>query len=493
MSHTASRILRKALILCLAATFSVQASPNNPAHENLPPLLQLSAAERQWLAAHPHIRLGVDPAWAPFEFIDQDGNYAGMAAEYMRVLSDLLGVTMEPVAGLSWTEVLEQAERRQLDLLPCAVMTPQRDAYLDFTEHYLNFPMVILTRTDSRFISGLEDLHGQKVAVIQGYASGDLIRTHFPDQSLMEVEDIRQGLHQLAVGEIDAFVDNLASVSYALKQMGITNVKVAATTPFSFQLAIGVRDDWPELVGILNKALDHLSLNTHDQIRDNWIAIRFEHGVDLPFIIKLALGSGLVIAFVMGMIIYSNRRLALEVAKRRKVEQDLERLTVTDPLTGLLNRRQFHHLVQQELQRAKRHGLCFCFMLLDLDYFKQYNDTYGHLQGDEALRRLAGVLRDSSQRAGDFAFRLGGEEFGLITTHSDVEAAKHHAAAILQAVRQQDIPHSGSPHGCLTLSIGMTCLPRASDLNADEVFHRADKALYEAKDAGRNTVICGEA
>ena len=88
----------------------------------------LSQKERDWLAAHPNIRLGVDPAWEPFEFIDSDGQYRGMASDYVSLLNALLGIDMTPEPGLSWSEVIARAEAGEIDVLPCVVVTPQREA-----------------------------------------------------------------------------------------------------------------------------------------------------------------------------------------------------------------------------------------------------------------------------------------------------------------------------------------------------------------------------
>ena len=138
-------------------------------------LHQLSPAERDCLAAHPEIRLGIDPAWEPFEFVDDQGRYRGMAADYVGLLNSMLGTRMAPVRGLSWAEVMARADAGMIDVLPCVVKTAQREAFLNFTQSYLNFPMVIMTRDDATFISGLDDLRTQQIGVVKGYATVDLL------------------------------------------------------------------------------------------------------------------------------------------------------------------------------------------------------------------------------------------------------------------------------------------------------------------------------
>ncbi|MDX1528121.1 MAG: EAL domain-containing protein [Gammaproteobacteria bacterium] len=287
--------------------------------------LELTPDERRWLSEHPVIRLGIDPAWEPFEFFDDNGRYRGMASEYIALLSDKLGIEMEPVSGLTWAEVIASAKSGALDVLPCVVETPQRREYLEFTQSYLDFPMVIVTRDDASFISGLDDLAGQRIGVVKGYATVDLIRLNYPNLELVEFTTLEEGLETLSLGRVNAFVDNLATIVTGIKRSNITNIKVAAQTPFSFKLSIGVRKDWPELVGILNKALASITNDQIHQIHDNWIRIKFEHGVDIPFVAKVGLLCAAIVLLVLTVIFIWNRRLLQEVQRRTRAERTLAR------------------------------------------------------------------------------------------------------------------------------------------------------------------------
>jgi diguanylate cyclase (GGDEF)-like protein/PAS domain S-box-containing protein len=286
-------------------------------------LSRLSEAERAWLHDHKEIRLGVDPAWEPFEFLDDSGRYRGMAADYIELLNAMLHVNMAPARGLSWSEVIEKATAAQIDVLPCVVKTPQREEYLNFTRSYLNFPMVIVTRDDASFVGGLEDLQGKRVGVVTGYATADLLQSHFPDLQRVEFDNLQQGLEALSLGQIPAFVDNLASIADVITKRGFTNIKVAAQTPFSFELSLGVRKDWPELVGILDKALAAISAPQADQIRKNWISIKFEYGVDTAYLLRIALFASSLAIVIFGIIFHWNRRLLAEVEQRKHVEDVL--------------------------------------------------------------------------------------------------------------------------------------------------------------------------
>ncbi|MCC6374650.1 MAG: transporter substrate-binding domain-containing protein, partial [Moraxellaceae bacterium] len=131
--------------------------------------LDLTAQEEAWLAAHPVIRVGIDPAWPPYEFVDKQGQYRGISADYMALIANKLGVSLAVTKDQTWTEVKRQLEQKQLDVSPSVAETPKRREFLSFTQAYISFPVVILTRVDEPFIGQLEDLQEQRVGVEKDY------------------------------------------------------------------------------------------------------------------------------------------------------------------------------------------------------------------------------------------------------------------------------------------------------------------------------------
>ena len=157
------------------------------------------------------------------------------------------------------------------------------------------------------------------------------------------------------------------------------------------------------------------------------------------------------------------------------------RLANTDPLTGLYNHRYFYHLLEIEVKRARRYGRPVSLIMLDIDHFKQFNDRFGHLAGDEALRCLAQILRKNS-RGVDMVARYGGEEFAIILPETDLAQAAVQAERLRTAAAEQQWPE-----GQLTISLGVAALA-ADTSKAEDVVRDADRALYQAKAAGRNQV-----
>ena len=188
------------------------------------------------------------------------------------------------------------------------------------------------------------------------------------------------------------------------------------------------------------------------------------------------------------------RELAVTVALRiaiafanLKLSESLRDQSVRDPLTHLFNRRYMTETLERELHRARRdQGSPVCLVLLDLDHFKQVNDTYGLGAGDAVLLEFAAILIQHSRQS-DVACRLGGEEFVLVLPDCPIEAAQRRAEQILSTVRRISWAHKGQELGPITVSAGVaSCLDSASD--AGSLLQAADKALYRAKDAGRDRV-----
>jgi diguanylate cyclase (GGDEF)-like protein len=171
----------------------------------------------------------------------------------------------------------------------------------------------------------------------------------------------------------------------------------------------------------------------------------------------------------------------------------LERMAWEDKLTGLANRRRFDTVLAEEWRRAARMGVPLSMLLLDVDHFKRFNDTYGHSAGDASLTLVGGVIASTVKRAGDFAARYGGEEFVVLLSHTSRADAMQLAERLRRGVRALGVGHCVSQHSVVTVSIGgATVVPRAED-SPQTLVDGADHALYEAKAAGRDKVVWRDA
>jgi two-component system chemotaxis family response regulator WspR len=181
-------------------------------------------------------------------------------------------------------------------------------------------------------------------------------------------------------------------------------------------------------------------------------------------------------------------------ALRLKQALDREReLANRDALTGLYNRRYFNDQMDTEFRRARRDQEPISFIICDIDYFKQYNDTYGHSAGDVALKKVSEVLESTTRRPGDIVARYGGEEFAVILPNTDNTGAENRAETIRKEVESAAIEHQASEvSDVLTLSIGVSSVTPGEEATAKILIKDADDALYRAKESGRNRVEVSE-
>lgn len=195
---------------------------------------------------------------------------------------------------------------------------------------------------------------------------------------------------------------------------------------------------------------------------------------------------------IIAMILMAHRegsRLARIQAALAEANVQLERIATTDALTGIANRRVFDEMLQREEARSSRTPHDTAVLMIDIDLFKSFNDTYGHGAGDATLRSVAQAIARSVTRGGDLAARVGGEEFAVLLTDTDEDGAHAVAERIRVMVAALGIRHVGSPHGHVTVSVGVACNSgRHNHLSVGHLLDLADEALYQAKNNGRDRV-----
>ncbi len=172
------------------------------------------------------------------------------------------------------------------------------------------------------------------------------------------------------------------------------------------------------------------------------------------------------------------------------MQRELEDLSFKDGLTGVANRRRFDAILATEWAAARRTQRPLSLIMIDIDFFKQYNDQFGHLRGDECLRRVASALKAGASRPRDFLARYGGEEFVFVLPETDEQGAMHLAARCRDAVAAQALVHpSSTVSPVVTLSIGVGTIVPTADHDPARFVEQVDRRLYRAKDNGRNAIV----
>jgi signal transduction histidine kinase len=283
--------------------------------------INLSPAEKQWLNEHPVIRLAPDPNFAPIEWFTLDGQFKGISADYVAQIEQKLGIKFQVVHADNWSTVMDMARNRQVDLLAAAATSPQREKFFLFTAPHINVAGVIISAKD---FSSIEELTGRKVAVVVDYIWDDLLTYHKTDLRLVRVEDTLTGLELTSLSAVDAMVSDLATVTHLIRKEGFTNLAIVSHLDRNLELSFAVRNDWPELHTILEKAVASLSVEEKEAITAKWIKLDKTELWDNPRFRYSILGGLLVVVVTFASVITWNRMLNYQVIKRTQELKDAQ-------------------------------------------------------------------------------------------------------------------------------------------------------------------------
>jgi signal transduction histidine kinase/DNA-binding response OmpR family regulator len=283
--------------------------------------IKLTPAEAEFIRNHGEIRLGVDPQFVPYEFIDSDGEYEGVAADYVKLINEKTGLNMVVVKDLTWDKAYEMAVQKEIDVLPCVSKTTERENYFLFSEPYYEFKRVIYVSLEQSDIKQFEDLAGKRIAVQVDSSHHSYLKC-FPEIELSLYSTVEEALWAVSSGKEIAFVGNLATSNYILKERGITHLKYIEMNAEERQhLYFAVRNDWPELVSIINKGLALVTKEEKITINNYWLGVEKE--LDYSRIIKVVGWIGAVIALIFLVSAYWIMRLRREIRLRRQTESEL--------------------------------------------------------------------------------------------------------------------------------------------------------------------------
>ncbi len=454
------------------------------AHSKDYEMLDLTVEEQEVMKRYPKLLMGVGTAFPPFQFVTKElgqHEFRGIVSDTIKLIEERTGVSMVPVFDISFKEALKRGKQGEIDIFPAVANTPKRREFLNFTEPYISYPLVIISRDDSQFIGSLSDLKNKRVAIIKHLANYSKLSTEYAhlDINYHFVMDVKSVLTAVSLNEADYAISNLAVASYLINTLGLSNLKVSAPTPWkNNKLSMGVRSDEPLLLSIIQKALNSITIEEMQSITQKWISIKYDALLD-PWIVRYVIfPSGLFIIALVVVILWRNNSLKQEVGRRKKAEDKLYHTAFYDHLTSLANRRLFIDRLEQAIKYSKRTKQKLAVVFIDLDDFKLVNDNYGHIEGDKVLQEIAKRLVDSVREA-DIAARLGGDEFVLLLNDIKDESAIRHLLHKLTSKVCDSIKIGKNIHA-VKLSIGVAIYPVDGD-NTDQLLNNADRSMYISK------------
>ncbi|MGL1894274.1 MAG: transporter substrate-binding domain-containing protein [Spirochaetaceae bacterium] len=289
--------------------------------------LNLTEDEKVWLQNHKTIRFSGDPAYAPFEFFNDKGEYIGIAADYLELIESRLGVTFEHVPDLTWSQAVEALNSGSIDVLPVITNTEVRRENIIFTQNYLNFPQVIVTMDDYPPVEGIIDFEGKTFAVSKGYLEVEEIGRLYPAVDMFLVDSTYEELVSVATGLADGSQGNLAVISYLINQNNLLNLRFTIHSEVGGDgMAIGVRKDWPELVTILDKVFNSITQKEIAVITDAWMSSTGILWDQIKTILKWSIPVLIIVLIIIASIIIWNRRMVKEISERKIIEEKLKQV-----------------------------------------------------------------------------------------------------------------------------------------------------------------------
>jgi two-component system sensor histidine kinase EvgS len=209
--------------------------------------LKLTIAEQQWLIKHPTIRFTGDPNWLPYEAFDQQGNYIGIVAEYLKIIEQKLGIKLTIIPTKTWVESINKVKQGKIDILS-ETNDSDLKSHLSFTKPYIASPVVIIMNKDTNYVDNIEQIKHKKIAIIKEYGYVPKIIAQYPEIDFIIVNSIQEGLTAVSTGKVEALLATLAQSSYHISELGINNIR---SSRFKYNCSL------PSLADVYIQAVSH--------------------------------------------------------------------------------------------------------------------------------------------------------------------------------------------------------------------------------------------
>lgn len=493
------------VVLVLAAALPAGAACDGDVRLMRP--VALSDAERAAVAAMaPLTVLAVDaPPMSRWD--EQSQRYTGIAVDAWCFIAEQIGLRYEVRAarGETVAQKIAQVQAGTADVFFPLSSQSERARLGRFTQPFYESPYAVIARKARHLpVHSLENLAAYRVGVIKGVAFEPILRQFLEPSHLVVFDQTKSdGLFEaVRRGDIDVAVyprGIFEEKRWQHEYFDLTAVHTLRDAPRAYRFYFSISPEHERLAGLFDRYLQALDLSRALEVHEDGERELIQRYVAQQRQ-RVYWQAGTVVAVVLAVVFFfalrRYRRLSRQLtARNRRIlrqqralatsHRALERLSQTDGLTGLSNRRSFDHALIREHARHQRTGAPLSLVMVDIDHFKCVNDHYGHAVGDDYLRAVARVLQTSAARPTDLTARYGGEEFVCLLPDTGAREAQNVAERIRQAVAQLQLPNAAAPAPMLTLSLGIATQV-GGKADAMQLVERADEALYAAKHAGRD-------
>lgn len=445
----------------------------------------LDASEKNWIAEHPEMDVAIVQDWKPYEFLNEDGEIAGISRDIFEIAEKVTGQNYNFVVYPTWEELYQNFVTGKIDIVANITASEQRKAFANFTSAYWRTPWSVITHKSIDNVSTIKKFYGKRIAIIQGYQIIKEIHDKHPQVIIHVVKDFDEAHELLKAGIIDGILDLMFVSSQYIQDHSLYQFKIHVLDDMGSDNAhIGINKDLVIQARILDKVVNSLSESDIETLLKKWHKVDMVSGIKAEVYfrnITIVIGLG---ALILAVVLMWNRKLKSEILLREQAEKKLKHLASHDVLTGLPNRALLSDRLKHAIEIHARNHKQLALLFLDLDGFKQINDTYGHDVGDELLIQVGNRLSKLS-RSSDTVARFGGDEFVLLVTNlADTQlAAKISEKIIADLCEPFELSQATVTIGC---SIGIGCFP-VSGHNINRLIKSADDAMYKVKANGKNS------
>ena len=435
--------------------------------------LNFSTPEKIYLRGKKKIKMCINPNFMPFESY-QNKKYVGLSADYFKLLQEKINIPIEVVPTVNWVNSLENIKNKECEILSMALKTNLVNEELNFSSSYLTLPLVLATNLDVSFISNFNQLKDKTIGVLNGYSLDDKLSSKYPNLKIVNYETSKEALNDVVHGKIFGFLSTVIDIGYVFQNNFIGQLKIAGKFDEQISFSIAVRDDESELLSIFNKLIQNLAQSDIQTILNKYISIKYEKEVKYDYLWQLLF----VLLCIAGVYFYRQHMI-------KKVNLALETLAYTDQLTSLHNRNYFFEQTQKLFSQTKRDDDAFSLLIMNIDNFKEINENYGHLIGDNVLKYISNKV-STNIRQSDILSRFGGEEFIVALPNTTIKGALKLAQNMRKEIEQSTYSYDDNEVN-ITVSIGIC--DYNNEKSIEELIHKADTALTEAKESGKNKVV----
>ena len=430
----------------------------------------LNHNEMEYLKNKQKIKVCVNTEETLFKPMAKSGTIVGIASDYMSLIKKTFDIEYEIIP-------MDTHKKEVCDVTFLAELKSSQEKNLSYTQTFLQIPVVIATKTDVPFINNLKDMRRKKVGVAKILYNSELFKKFKSSIEFIPFDDEDEALEKVNNGELFSYIGLFASIDNKLQINYLGKLKISGGLESGLKFRFAFSKNNTTLLHIFEKGINNISNEETTAILNRWLSIRYIKSMDYVLVFQMLS----VFFLILLIVVFFFKKLKNTHEKLEIAHAKLAQLAVTDKLTHLFNRHKLDEILAHETSRSNRDGLAYGIIMVDIDHFKNVNDTFGHNVGDAVLEALSAILMNNS-RITDIVGRWGGEEFLVIVPATSKDSIIHFA----NLLREEVNTHTFDKAGHITISLGVTMYTINED--SKETIARADKALYHSKNNGRNQI-----